>query len=220
MTARPARGGGRWVDVDAQRLRRFLDQFADRHGEVVVDADVDTVRIGAADGAVATCEVPFPPLAVDAAAPYAGLVGHAERARRIGVVLVRRGGFAAGIFDGSQLTVSKVGSRHVQGRSAAGGWSQQRFARRRQGQARQALDAAADTAAALLLPERETLDAVVVGGDRGSCDNVLRDPRLAPLAPLVQARRLDVPDPRLRVLQQCAAQIRAVRVRLDDPVPK
>jgi len=216
--ARPAAGGGRWVDVEPERLQRFLDGFGARHGDVTVDASAETVRLAALDGAVAACAVPFPPLIVDESAAYAGLIAHATRARRVGVVLVRRGGFAAGIFDGTKLVASKVGSRHVQGRTAAGGWSQQRFARRREGQTRQAVDAAAETAAAILLPEHETLDAMVAGGDRAACDEVLRDARLAPLLPLLQPRRLDVPDPRLRVLQACAGPVRAVRVRLDDPV--
>jgi hypothetical protein len=216
--ARPARGGGRWVDVAPERLDRFLAGFAERHGDVRVDATADVVRVVAADGAVAECAVPFGPLEVDPAAAYGGLVAHALRDRRVGVLLVRRGGFAVGVFDGARLLVSKTGSRHVQGRSAAGGWSQQRFARRREGQARVAVEAAADVAAAVLLPQVESLAAVVVGGDRGACDDVLRDPRLASVTPLLAARRLDVPEPRQRVLEATPPQFRAVRVRLEDPV--
>jgi hypothetical protein len=215
--ARPARGGGRWVDVAAERVERFLAGFVERHGEVRVTATSALVRVEAADGAVAECEVPFPPLSVDAALAYAGLVAHVLRDRRVGVLLVRRGGFATGIFDGTRLVSSKVGSRHVQGRTAAGGWSQQRFARRREGQTRVAVAAAADTAAAVLLPQWEALDAVVAGGDRPACDEVLRDPRLAPLVPLLAQRRLDVPEPRLRVLEATPAGFRSVHVRLIDP---
>jgi hypothetical protein len=215
--ARPARGGGRWVDVGAERIGRFLDTFAERHGGIELQASPVAVRVVGGDGAVAECEVPFPPLAVDASAAYGGLVAHVLRNRMVGVLLVRRGGYAAGVFDGVRLVSSKVGSRHVQGRTAAGGWSQQRFARRREGQARVAADAAADTVAALLLPQRELLEAVVAGGDRGACDEVLRDVRLAPLLPLLVTRRLDVPDPRLRVLSSTPETFRAVRVRLIDP---
>ena len=215
--ARPARGGGRWVDVGAERLESFLAGFAERHGDLHVEPAADVVRVQAIDGAVAECEVPFPPLAVDTDAAYGGLGVHARRDRQVGVLLVRRGGFAAGVFDGVRLMTSKTGSRHVQGRTAAGGWSQQRFARRREGQARVAVDAAADTAAAVLLPQWDSLDAVVAGGDRAVCDEVLRDARLAPLLPLLVDRRLDVPDPRLRVLEATPAAFRAVRVRLMEP---
>ena len=215
--SRPARGGGRWVDVSAERVERFLAGFAERHGQPDVDPAPDVVRVTAADGALAECEVPFPPLDVDTGAAYGGLGVHARRDRQVGVLLVRRGGFAAGIFDGVRLVTSKTGSRHVQGRSAAGGWSQQRFARRREGQARVAVEAAADTVAAVLLPQWDALEAVVAGGDRAACDEVLRDTRLAPLLPLLVGRRLDVPDPRLRVLEATPAAFRAVRVRLTEP---
>jgi hypothetical protein len=215
--ARPARGGGRWVDVGAERLDRFLAGFGERHGSIAVDAAPDVVRLQASDGAVAECEVPFPPLSVDTALPYAGLVAHALLDRRVGVLLVRKGGFAAGVFDGTRLVASKTGSRHVQGRTAAGGWSQQRFARRREGQTRVAVSAAADTVAAVLLPHWESLERVFAGGDRAAADEVLRDARLAPLLPLVARRRLDVPEPRLRVLESTPAAFRSVRILLNDP---
>jgi len=156
-------------------------------------------------------------LLVDRDQPYGGLLAHVRADRRVGVLLVRRGGHAAGVFDGDRLVASKVGSRQVQGRSAAGGWSQQRFARRREGQARQALAAAADVAARVLLPEKPGLDAVVVGGDRGGVNLVLADPRLAPLRPLVQQRRLDVPDPKLAVLRGTPAMFRAVDITVTEP---
>lgn len=214
---RPARGGGRWLDIGADRVERFLAGFAERHGPVHVDASADVVRLRAEDGAVAECEVPFPPLSVDADAADGGLAAHARRDRRVGVMLVRRGGYAAGMFDGVVLVTSKTGNRHVQGRTAAGGWSQQRFARRREGQTRLAVEAAADTVASVLLPQWESLEAVVAGGDRGMCDEVLHDARLAPLVPLLVDRRLDVPDPRLRVLEATPSAFRAVRVRLNEP---
>ena len=75
----------------------------------------------------------------------------ADAAARAGVLLVRLWGSAAGVFDGTSLVSAKVGSRQVHGRSAAGGQSQQRFARRREGQARVALAAAAGFVSLLLL---------------------------------------------------------------------
>jgi peptide subunit release factor 1 (eRF1) len=105
----------------------------------------------------------------------------------------------------------------VHGRSAAGGQSQQRFARRREGQARVALGAAADNVVRVLVPEAARLDAVVLGGDRAACEEVLTDRRLAPLLPLVTGRLLDVPDPRLKVLQSTPDLFRAVRIRLVEP---
>ena len=205
-----AAGGGRWVTTSPERLQRWLDGFASRHGQVVRTATGSQVRLQAEDGAVAELEVPFPPL-------VGGLVEHVLRDRRVGVLLVRLGGCACGVFDGPRLVASKVTTRQVHGRSAAGGQSQQRFARRRDGQVRVMHAASADTAVRVLLPAVATLDAVVVGGDRTSVDAVLADPRLAPLRPLVTGRLLDGPDPRQAVLEASYAQLRSVWVRVLDP---
>ncbi|GLW99757.1 acVLRF1 family peptidyl-tRNA hydrolase [Microtetraspora sp. NBRC 16547] len=230
MTARPAAGGGRWVAVAPERVERWIDGFAARHGAVEATAAPDLVRLTAADGAVAECHVPFPPLAVppgdrhgpplashaEGGDPVAALAAHARRDRLVGVLLVRLGGYAAGVFDGERLVASKVGSRQVHGRSAAGGWSQQRFARRREKQSSEALEAAADVAARVLLPYAAELEAVLLGGDRRAIDGVREDRRLAPLLALERAPFLTVPDPRLAVLRETPGLFRAVRVRVLD----
>jgi hypothetical protein len=202
-----------------ERLDRWLSGFAERHGDTSYVAAPDIVTVTAADGARAECRVPFPPLAVDETLSYAGLVDHARRDRTVGVVLVRLGGYAAGVFEGRRLVTSKVGSRLVQGRSAAGGWSQQRFARRREKQAREAYGAAADVVARVVVPRAEAggIDAVVVGGDKRAVEQVLADARLAVVRPLVVGPHLHVPDPRLAVLRRTPEEFRAVGIDLSEP---
>lgn len=207
------------LSVPPERLERWLVGFAERHGPGTLHATRDEVTASAADGAQARCEVPFAPLTIVDDAPYAGLLDHALRDRRVGVILVRRGGHAAGVFDGRRLVVSKVGSRHVQGRTAAGGQSQQRFARRRDKQAREAFAAAADVVARTLLPYQENLEAVVCGGDRAAVAHVLKDPRLVTLRDFVVPPHLPVPDPKLTVLRQTPDAFRAVRITLTEPAP-
>lgn len=215
----------RVLTVSPERLGGWLAGFAARHGVTTHRAAPDAVVVEAADGAVASCAVPFPPLErlepLDAEAPYGGLLAHAARERRVGVLLVRRGGYAAGVFAGTELVASKVGSRHVQGRTAAGGQSQQRFARRREKQTREAFEAAADVAARILLPHAAELEAVVTGGDRAAVDQVLADRRLTALAALRDrtpgAPHLAVPDPKLAVLRATPATFRAVRITLSEP---
>lgn len=215
--AAPRRPATRRTEVGPERIAGWVERFAAAHGGVSASFSDDTVLLAAADGASAGLSVPFPPLTVAADGDtVAALVAHAARERRVGVLLVRLGGHAAGVFDGSRLVVSKVGSRQVHGRSAAGGWSQQRFARRREGQVRVALAAAADVAARVLVPVVADLDAVVLGGDRRSVDAVLEDPRLAALGRLVVPPLLDVPDPRRAVLEAAPARFRAVRVEVRD----
>ncbi|MET9337970.1 MULTISPECIES: acVLRF1 family peptidyl-tRNA hydrolase [unclassified Nonomuraea] len=216
MKARPAKGGGRWVSVPPERVQRWIDGFADRHGPFEATGDTHVVRLAAADGAIAACHAPFPPLP-QGPPRVARLVTHARADRLVGVVLVRLGGYAAGVFHGSELVASKVGSRYVQGRTAAGGWSQQRFARRRQNQADQVWQAAADTALQVLSPHLEALAGVVFGGDRKAVDAMRADRRLAPLFALETEPFLTVPDPRLAVLRETPALFRAVRIHVTDP---
>ena len=217
MAGRPAAGGGRWVEVDAGRLAGWLERFADRHPVAGVRVGADVVAVTSGDGALAEVEVPYPPLAPDDAEPYGGICSHATRRRRVGLLLVRLGGHAVGVAEGGELVEGKTGARPVHGRSAAGGWSQQRFARRREGQVRIALQAAADAAVERLLPEVGGLDGLVTGGDRSAVVEVLGDPRLEALQRLPRGRHLDVPDPRRRVLEQAARDATKVRIRVVDP---
>jgi hypothetical protein len=173
------------------------------------------VFIGA-DGARLEADPPFGGLAPSAHEGFAPgpLLDHVARERVVGVLLVRLGGHAAGVFAGRRLVDSKVGKRNVHSRHKAGGQSQQRFARRREGQARVAMQAAADVAARVLLPHQADLEALMLGGDRRALATVLEDPRLRGLARLGGERVLDVPDPRLDVLRATPERFLATVMRL------
>ena len=126
------------------------------------------------------------------------LLDHVRRERTVGVLLVRLGGHAAGVFTGETAGATR--------RSAAGSCT---AATARAARARGASRAAArarrarpcrrrpTSPCACCVPAVARLDAVVLGGDRRALDEVLADERLAPLRPLVAERVLDVPDPRL-----------------------
>ena len=188
------------------------------------DEAAATVTFTAADGATAECHPPFPPLQWpvtgqdgDPAAAAEAIVAHTVADRTVGVLLVRLGGYAVGVFAGSPpgLVKSKTGTRPVHGRSAAGGWSQHRFARRRENQATIALRAAAEAAAAIFGPYR--LDALVLGGDKRSISVLRGDTRLASYLGLATDRFLTVPDPRLTVLKETPHAFLAIRIRLTEP---
>jgi len=229
MAARPAAGGGFWVEVGAERFARWCDGFADRHGgltgaDLGGEPETQVLELASGDGATAECHVPFPPVdlvsASAASTPQAAvevLAAHALIERRVGVLLVRRGGYAAGLFSGTQLLDHKVGSRYVQGKTKAGGWSQQRYARRREGQAREAYAAAAEAAAKILLPVADSLDALVTGGDAAAVAALRTETRLGPLWARERSPFLNVGDPRLDDLRQCPQMFRAVRIRLVEP---
>ena len=220
-----APAGGRWVEVAPDRIVRWVGSFADRHGPVTAEPSRKVLVLRGADGAVAECYPPFPPLTAPDGWPtsptlLAGLIAeHAAADRTVGVLLVRLGGYAAGVFAGSppRLVSSKTGSRLVHGRSAAGGTSQQRFARRRENQAASALAAAADTAVRVLGPYEDRLDAVVLGGDRRAVAEVRADHRLRQVMKHAVDRFLTVPDPRLAVLRDTPRLFLAVRIRLSGP---
>jgi len=194
------------VLVPAARLERWVLNFNGRHGTTALGV-VDGALTGAAsDGSSFTARLPF-------GERYAGLpdaAGFAAAAvapEEWGVLLVRKGGFAVARLAGETTVESKVGQRHVQGRTKAGGQSQQRFARRRDNQARQAYEAAADHAARILAG---TSGPIATGGDHTAVDEVLADARLKGLHR--DGGWLPVPDPKRGILEQAVLDALSVRV--------
>ncbi|UQU63033.1 hypothetical protein COUCH_28960 [Couchioplanes caeruleus] len=210
MSTRPAAGGGRWVDVPPERLERWLENFAARHG----GCDSDGLMLTGTDGATAELS---PPPGAPPVTDLAELQRVVQEPRRVGLLLARKGAVAVGVADGPKVLTSKVDTHYVQGRTAAGGWSQQRFARRRDNQAKAAAADGAAIVERLLLPEVRALTALVTGGDRTAVEAILAAPRLAALVPLRHERFLDVPEPRRAVLDEAVASARAVRILVRDP---
>ncbi len=121
----------------------------------------------------------------------------------IAALLVRLGGYAVGVFEGERLVASKVGTRFVKGRHKKGGSSANRFRRRREKQARELVEAAAETAVGVLEPWHDRVEFAALGGDRRAVDEVLEaEPRLAWLAERALPRFFTTGDPRLRDLER------------------
>jgi hypothetical protein len=196
------------VLVPAQRVRRWVENFDARHGGSELAVEAGALQGRAEDGSTFVARLPFD-------REYAGPADAGAFAAAVaapddwGVLLVRKGGFAIARLAGTRVTDSKVGQRHVQGRTKAGGQSQQRFARRRDNQARQAYEAAAEHAARILGGLHGPL---VTGGDHTAVEGVLADPRLRGLA--VVSPWLAVPDPRRRVLEQAVDDAGAARLEV------
>lgn len=184
----------RTVEVDPARWERWIEGFAARHDGVTRADEPGRVVLTGGDGVVAS-GTPF---------------DHA----RIGLVLVRRGAHAVGRDEGGDLLAHTCGTAYVQGRTKKGGWSQQRYARRRGNQTDGVIDKVVDLALRHL--PRGALDALVVGGDRRMVEQVLDDKRLAHLRDLPRRELWDLPDPRFAVLQEAARRARCVRVVLRD----
>jgi Actinobacteria/chloroflexi VLRF1 release factor len=214
--SRPAAGGGRRLGVAPERLGRWLDGVAERHGAFTEVSTADgAVHITCADTTTVTLRSPFdwdPEPAL-----LAAFAAAARRPRRAAVLLVRRGRWAVGVFDGADIVVSKVDARLVQGRTAAGGTSQQRYARRRGNQTDAVVSHAVETAVRVLLPHAGSVEALFTGGDRGLVDDVLGDPRLKPLAALRRAPPMDVGEPTKAVLLETPKQFRSIDVHIKEP---
>jgi hypothetical protein len=206
----------RTVLVPPERLARWFENFETRHGTFVLTVADGALVANGSDGTTARAELPFtrrydgPPAVSEFAAGAASDLDW-------GLLLVRKGGFAMAVARGARVQSSKVGQRHVQGRTKAGGQSQQRFARRRDNQARQAYEAAAEHAHRLLVADAGPLEALVCGGDRQAVEQVLSDPRLRPVALLRSGPWLAVPDPRRAVLDQAVIDGRSAAITLSEP---
>jgi hypothetical protein len=194
----------------------WVKGFAERHGAVTWSPPESSVALSlsATDGAIAVLEpffscVRVTPVAVD------GLAAWAVAPTSVALVLVRRGGYAVGLGQGADLVAHKVGTRYVQSRTAAGGWSQQRFARRRNNQADALVGSVIEHTMRIVLASPS--EALVVGGDQALIRDVLADARLARLAQLPRRELFDLPDPKLAVLEQALRRGRAVRINLTEP---
>lgn len=195
------------IIVPPDRLERWVANFEARHGATEYAVSGGALRGVAADGSDFAAVLPFDQAyAGDADASAFAAATRAAVPDDWGVLLVRKGGFAVARMAGETFVESKVGRRHVQGRTKAGGQSQQRFSRRRDNQARQAYEAAADHAARILGTGSRP---VVTGGDHGAVAEVLADQRLRGLS--VVEPWLPVADPKRGILEQAARDACAAR---------
>lgn len=141
------------------------------------------------------------------------------RERRLAIILVRLGGYAAGVYEDGGFSMTKTGSRFVKNRHRKGGQSQRRFDRIREGHIRELFDDVHELIRLRLLPAAARLDAVALGGDRHTVQGLLRRQPLPPaLAAKLLPRVIDVPEPRQDVLERSPVAIWSSQVLvLDEP---
>lgn len=217
----------RRVQVAPERLAGWVQRFTASHGEVSRSVDATSSDRGtspssclltAADGSWARLTS-----WTDAAVGPGERWDPAQWARppALLVVLVRRGGYAVAVVSaGGDLVAHKVGTRHVQSRTAAGGWSQQRYARRRANQADALVEAVVGHAGRVLARGEAGVGEVgglVLGGDRTLTAQVLEELARGPRSRLHRLPRRDLPDlpdPRRSVLDEAVDRGRAVEVEV------
>ncbi|WP_026535624.1 acVLRF1 family peptidyl-tRNA hydrolase [Arthrobacter sp. H14] len=221
--------GSRSTSVPPERLVGWLQRFEASHGEVAASRIDEGMVLISGDGTSAWIDLSeiqpsefmqneIPPDGdepIDATSAIADLADAAAVDGKTGVILLRRGGYAIGVVEAGRLLVSKTGTRYVQSRTAAGGWSQQRFARRRANQARGLVETAGEQAVRVI--SGAEVHQLAYGGDKALCAELIQHRLMAPLVSLPRLPFLDVPDPRLQILQRAALNLNSFPIIVTDP---
>ncbi len=133
--------------------------------------------------------------------------------RTIGVVLVRLGRYSVAVYRGADLESSKTDSRYVKGKHHAGGTSQLRYTRIREGQMRRLYVKVCESIRAQFEPVASGLDHVVLGGEKFTLNGFLKVcPRLDEYKDIILKRRLNIRDPKRDTLFDLGSTIHESRV--------
>jgi hypothetical protein len=131
------------------------------------------------------------------------------------LLVVRLGGYGAGVYADERLVSGRHGVRFVKNRNKKGGSSSNRFRRRRVEQARDAYDRACALAEEILGPHAPALDEFIVAGDRAGIDKVLeRSPLLTGLREHALTLPVHVPELRRAILEQLGRELWSSTVEL------
>ncbi|MCC3293271.1 hypothetical protein LJ756_01395 [Arthrobacter sp. zg-Y411] len=193
--------GSRTVYVTAERLAGWVERFGAAQGGIGLVPEHDGFSLQAASGARARLYAPWPADGRPGrgADDVERLASLAAQARTVGLVLVRRGGYAVGVAREGRLTASKAGSPNARRANAA-----------------EALAATAAEQAGLIFAGTQP-EYVVTGGDRTLADLVAGQRAFSRWAGLPRLRPLDVPDPKAAVLARAARDACSVLVRITLP---
>jgi peptide subunit release factor 1 (eRF1) len=237
-------GQPRRVDLSRAALLGLLDRLdgldeqggtwyrvAGETGDLPAPANELAAGLGASPTGLAVFCGPAAAIAVSPPFPIAESSEHSgyataplrellTRARTLGVILVRLGGYSVGVYQGGTFVHTKTGGRFVKNRHRKGGQSQRRFERIREGQIREQFDAVAEVIRTHILLAAAALDGVVLGGNRHTVQALLkRAPLPPPLAAKLSPRFIDLPEPRRAVLERSPAAIWTSRalIRREPP---
>ena len=126
-----------------------------------------------------------------------------EREMTLGVVLLRLGKYAVGVFRGQSLVASKVDSRYVKGRHSAGGQSQMRFQRIREKQVHVLFQKVCAIAREKLAPFEASLDQVFLGGEKFTLTSFLKEcDYIRGFGGKISPRTLNIRDPGRQTLER------------------
>lgn len=189
--------------VPAARLTGWVERFTAAHQGLAGTQDTDDgVSLAMRDGATALLSPPWP--GDGRPGRGAGLVERlaslAAQERRLGLVLVRRGGYAVGVSVGGKLVAHKVGTASARSRGGDSG----------------AAVAEKAVAEAAKVFAGEGFEYLATGGDAKLLAAVLQAPALKSVAGRPRLVPLPVAEPNMAVLQKAAADFCAVRIRITE----
>jgi len=140
----------------------------------------------------------------------------------IGVVLIRLGRYAIGVYRGQTLISSKTESRYVHGRNRAGGSSQRRFERRRQKQIDQLFDKVCQMVRSHLTPYDKQLEHLFLGGEAHTIRSFLKHcDTIDHFTPRIRRLLLNMRSPNQASLEEARTEIWGGQVYVisEEPLP-
>lgn len=131
----------------------------------------------------------------------------------LGIILLRLGEYAVGIFEGNKLILSKCGKRLVRAKHRKGGYSQARFQRIRKIQAKQFFDEVYNVLRSKFEPNLGKITYVLYGGSKITIKNFQkRNYFLKKLSEKTFDRILDVKDINKRALKNILKEVWKTKV--------
>ena len=206
-------------DAQLREWRQFLSRAeAAPGGDALLKSDTGLVALRSGDRGLAI--IPPFPLTAELAGP--GLLSEWDAAPltqlltqdyTVGVLLLRLGRYLVAVFEGERLLVSKTNTRYVKGKHHAGGTSQLRFQRVREGQMRKLYDETCRIVQDRFAPHIRQMDYILLGGDRLTLSGFMKVcPYLQQRRGKIIDRRLNIRDPKHDTLETVAGMLRQCRV--------
>ncbi|MDR6987143.1 hypothetical protein J2Y66_001625 [Paenarthrobacter nitroguajacolicus] len=189
----PRRQASRTAVVPAGRLHGWVDRFTASHGPVVEDLDDGGLLLRAADGTTALLKSPWPADGRPGrgATGLERLASLAAQERGLGIVLVRRGGYALASATGTTILASKSGNRFIDAKTTA------------------------EHAARIFAGHR--IEYIVSGGDRTLVEQVLAQSAVKAFTGRTRLAFLGVQEVRSATLPHAAAEACSLRITVTEP---
>ena len=131
----------------------------------------------------------------------------------LGVVLLRLGRSSVAVYRGEKLLSSKTDARYVKGKHHAGGTSQLRFQRIREGQMKLMYEKTCEAVHNQFAPYAGELDYMFLGGERFTLNGFLKIcPYMERFSAITLGRRLNIRDPKRDTLDQVGRLLHESRI--------